>query len=177
METWTYEAQQTELQRALAGHFLQEDYNAFITLTFKGDGAVTYAHAQKTFGTFLHSLRCSLFRERSRYRMPLLPVVESYPGRPSCTGLPRAFDERTHIHCCIKLPGKPLDHVELVRDKWMGADARCGDPLVHDREGGKWFIEIADLVSMGRYVNYALKQCCADNEPVLWSFARKIQTA
>ncbi|MGH8053435.1 MAG: hypothetical protein ACREP4_05890 [Stenotrophomonas sp.] len=177
MEDWEYEARQTELQKGLASHFLQDDYNAFITLTFESEGAVSYGHAEKTFGRFMHALRCSLFKERCTYRMPLVPVIESYPGRPLCSGSPHDPIERTHIHCCIKLPGNPLDHKELVRKMWLGAGGVCGDPHVHDRDGDKWFIGIATPVAMRRYVNYSLKQCCFDHQPVLWNFARKIRTA
>lgn len=177
MEDSEYEGQQTELQKGLAGHFLQDDYNAFITLTFKSEGSVAYDYAEKAFGRFLHALRCSLFKERCTYRMPLVPVVESYPGRPLCSGVPNDSTERTHIHCCIKLPGNPLSHKELVREKWLAAGGVCGDPLVHDRDDDKWFIEIATPALMRKYVNYSLKQRCSDTQPVIWNFARKTRTA
>ncbi len=177
MEDWEYEARQTELQKGLASHFLRDDYNAFITLTFKSEDSVSYDYAEKTFGRFMHALRCSLFKERCTYRMPLVPVIESYPGRPLCSGASYDPIERTHVHCCIKLPGNPLGHKELVRKKWLGAGGVCGDPHVHDREGDKWFIEIATPAVMRKYVNYSLKQCCNDTKPVLWNFARKIRTA
>lgn len=171
------EEQQTELQRALAKHFLMENYNTFITLTFKGEAVTSYAHAQKAFGRFMHSLRCKLFKERSRYRMPLLAVVEGYPGRPMCTGPLQMPHERTHIHCCIRLPDGKSDYRELVRHCWLDADASSGDPLIIDPAGDKWFIDIPDAVSMERYVHYSLKQCRCDHEPVLWNFARRIPTA
>lgn len=177
MEDQKYEARQTELQKGLAGHFLQDDYNAFVTLTFKSEDSVSYHHAERTFGRFLHALRCSLYKERCTYRMPLIPVVESYPGRSLCSGAPYDPIERTHIHCCIKLPGNPLDHKELVREKWLAAGEVCGDPHVYDRNGDRWFIEIATPAEMRTYVNYSLKQCCSDHQPVLWNFARKIRTA
>lgn len=177
MDDQKYEAQQTELQRALAENFLQDEYNAFITLTFKSKGSVSYDDAENIFGRFMHTFRCSLFKERCTYRMPLVPVVESYPGRPLCSGAPYDPIERTHIHCCIKLPGNPLDHKELIRKTWLGADGLCGDPHVHDRSNEKWFIAIATPALMRRYVNYSLKQCCSDHHPVLWNFARKIRTA
>ena len=176
MQNEEYEGQQTELQRGLAAYFLQEDYNAFITLTFKSEDSVSYDYAAKTFGRFMHALRCSLFKERCTYRMPMVPVIESYPGRPLCSGAPYDPNERTHIHCCIKLPGNPSDHKELVRKKWLGAGGVCGDPLVHDREGDKWFIELATPAAMRTRVNYSLKQCCSDTKPVLWDFTRKIRT-
>ncbi len=171
-----YEGQQNELQKGLASYFLQDDYNAFITLTFKSEDSVSYEHAAKTFGRFMHALRCSLFKERCTYRMPMVPVIESYPGRPLCSGAPYDSTERTHIHCCIKLPGNPLNHKELVRKKWLGAGGVCGDPLVHDRRGDKWFIELATPAEMRKRVNYSLKQCCSDTRPVLWDFTRKIRT-
>lgn len=177
MKNFENTGQQTELQKALANHFLMEDYNAFITLTFKGEAAVSYAHAEKAFGRFIHALRCTLFKERSKYRMPLLAVVESYPGRPMCNGLPQGLEERTHIHCCIKLPSQEVDLRGLVRTAWLDAGTTSGDPLVSDPSGNKWFIEIDDQTSMDRYVNYSLKQCSCDHEPVLWKFARNTPTA
>lgn len=177
MEETNYEAQQTELQKQLAGHFLQDEYNAFVTLTFKSEESVGYGYAEKTFGRFMHALRCSLFKERCTYRMPMVPVIESYPGRLLCSGTSYDPIERTHIHFCIKLPGNPQDHKELVRRSWLGAGAVCGDPSVHDKKDDKWFIELTTPVLVKKYVNYSLKQCCMDSEPVLWSFARKIPTA
>lgn len=74
MEEWEYEARQTDLQKGLAGYFLRDEYNAFITLTFESEVPVSYDHAKKTFGRFMHGLRCSLFKERCTYRMPMVPV-------------------------------------------------------------------------------------------------------
>ncbi|WP_313231381.1 hypothetical protein [Stenotrophomonas acidaminiphila] len=177
MEDWEYEARQTELQKGLASHFLQDNYNAFITLTFRSEGSVSYEYAEKTFGRFMHALRCSLFKERCAYRMPLVPVVESYPGRPLCSGAPSDPIERTHIHCCIKLPGNPLGHKELVQKRWLGAGGACGDPEIYCPNGEDWYIPLYTPVLMRKYVNYSLKQCCSDHQPVLWNFARKIRTA
>lgn len=177
MEDSEYEERQTELQRGLASHFLQDNYNAFITLTFRSEDSVSYDYAEKTFGRFMHALRCSLFKERCTYRMPLVPVVESYPGRPLCSGAPCDPIERTHIHCCIKLPGNPLDHKELVRKRWLGAGGVCGDPQIYCPNGEDWYIPLYTPAVMRKYVNYSLKQCCSDHQPVLWNFARKIRTA
>ena len=177
MQNDEYVELQSELQKELARHFLQDDYNAFITLTFKSEDSVSYDYAKKTFGRFMHALRCNLFKERCTYRMPMVPVIESYPGRPLCSGAPYDPNERTHIHCCIKLPGNPLDHKEMVRKKWLGAGGVCGDPLVYDPSGDNWFIELNTNAAATAYVNYSLKQCRVDHEPVLWNFARKIRTA
>lgn len=172
-----YEAQQTDLQKALARHFLQEGYNAFVTLTFRAENSVSYLDARKVFGRFMHGARCSLYKERSTYRMPLLPVMESYPGRPLCSGFPVDPNERTHFHCCINLPGSPQDHKDLIRRAWVDASGVCGDPKIYCPNSDQWFIEIATPVEMRRYVNYSLKQCRYDHEPVLWDFTRKIRTA
>lgn len=178
MKESEYEESQNELQKVLADHFLVEDYNAFITLTYKSEDSVSYEYAKKTFGRFLHALRTNLYKESCTYRMPVVPVVESYPGRRLCSGLPADSIERTHIHCCIKLPGNPKDHMELVRKVWLSSGRHCGDPKIYcPKDEDNWFIEIMTTKLMKIYVNYSLKQCCYDHEPVLWNFARKRQTA
>ena len=161
---------QTELQKALAEGFLQDDYNAFITLTYKTEGSVSYAYARRTFGRFMHAVRCSLYKETCTYRMPLVPVVESYPGRPLCSGAPYFPTERTHIHFCIKLPGNPLDHKEMIRRKWLDAGGACGDPSVYCPNGENWYIPLSEPAEIEAYVNYLLKQCCTDSEPLLLDF-------
>lgn len=176
MDDQEYEARQTKLQKALASHFLRDDYNAFITLTFRSEDSVSYYYAEKCFGRFMHSLRCSLFKKKCTYRMPVVPVVESYPGRPLCSGAPHDPTERTHIHCCIKLPGNPLDHKELVRASWLGAGSVCGDPRIYCPDDESWYIPLHTPESMRKRVNYSLKQCCVDHQPVLWKFAREIRT-
>lgn len=177
MEENQYELSQTKLQRALSEHFIKDDYNVFVTLTFKAADSVSYHYAQKSFGRFIHAIRCSLYKESCTYRMPLVAVVESYPGRSLCSEIPYHPNERTHIHFCIKLPGNPLDQKELVRRSWLDAGGQCGDPKVYCPNSDQWFVPIATQCEMKKYVNYSLKQCRTDHEPVLWKFARKLPTA
>lgn len=129
------------------------------------------------FGASCHALRCSLFKERCSCRMPLVRVIQSYPRRQLCSGASYESINRTHIHRCIKLSGNPVDYKELVRENWLDAGGVCGDPDVYDRDDDRWFTEIVTPAVMRKHVNYSLKQCCSDTQPVHWNFARNIRTA
>ncbi len=141
-----------------------------VTLTFSGDEGVTYGFAEKAFGVFAHKLKCHLFGKNSKKRIAMCPIVEDYGSEVMWSTSPAGVRQGTHIHCLMRLPGRPADHRDVVRRFWRASGARCGDPKVNCPGKDTWFVEMATQQDREKLTNYALKKCEADIDGILVKF-------
>lgn len=167
MSNEKYEASQTALQMELSNWLQQGEPNAFITYSFRTP--VSYEKAIKAFGTHAHALKRHFFGNNSKRRLSMVPVVEKFHKGESYGALEKP-EEGIHIHCLIRLPQQPKDHMEMVRSAWIEADPACGDPSIYCPNGDDWFLELNTSEAARRLINYALKTCTQDTAPVLWKF-------
>lgn len=161
------EARKIDLQMTTAKWLRSGNHNAFVTLTFRDEGKVSYAYAERTFGRFINSLRGALFGKRSKRRLALVPVIEGY-DRSSFYRTRN--DLHIHIHCLIQLPGTPREHMSTVAELWKGTDRRCGDPDVYCPNSNDWFLTPDSDDFKDKVTTYSLKTCGADTDAILWKY-------
>lgn len=170
MEDTDSTTSRTALQVQAADWLLREEHNVMVTLTFSGDGGVSYKLAEKAFGTFAHKLKCHLFGRSSKKRIALCPIVEDYGTEMMWSTSPAGVRQGTHIHCLMRLPGSPMCHKDMVRRLWRASGHRCGDPRVNCPGKDDWYVEIGTDCDRVELTNYALKKCDDSTDGILVKF-------
>jgi hypothetical protein len=160
----------TEMQRQAAEWLLRGEPNVVVTLTFDTEEGVSYKFAEEVFGTFAHKLKCHLFSKKSKKRIPMCPSVEHYGREMMWKTSAPGVRQGTHIHCLMRLPGNPMDYMEVVRKLWVSSNSLCGNPKVNCPNNDDWFKELATEESRRRMTNYALKTCGNNFDAVLVKF-------
>lgn len=160
----------TEFQRQTANWLRTAEHNVMVTLTFSGDTGVTYKLAEKAFGRFAHKLKCHLFGEKSKKRIPMCPIVEDFGGEMMWSTSAAGTRQGTHIHCLMRLPDSPTTYKEVVRKLWRSSGTLCGDPNRNCPNSNDWFIELDDDCKKNELTQYVLKKCDDNLDGVLVMF-------
>lgn len=72
--------------------------------------------------------------------------------------LERTTLDEPHFHILFRLGEDVEASKTLLREIWINvARGVCGDPLVHDKTGDKWFMEISNPEDRRRIIEYVLK--------------------
>ena len=160
---------QTPLQAKTRDWILEMDPNVFITFTFRAENGVSYDQANKIYGKFASKMRIRFFPKNSKRRLLMVPVVEGYGKNRTCSETSKR-EERTHIHCLMRLPGDPMLYMEAIRKLWVSSSRACGNPNIYCPSDKRWFVSLVTLEDKINFTNYALKTCGQDTEAVLWKF-------
>lgn len=164
-----YENKQTKMQTDARDWLLRVEPNVFVTLTFNSEMGVNGECARRVFGTFAHKLKCQLFGKNSKKRIGMCPVIEGSDAEGESLDA-EGRREQTHIHCLMRLPGNPMDYMEMVGRFWMESSRFCGNPKVYCPNNNDWFLEISSSEKRRALTNYVLKTCSIDIDAVLHEF-------
>lgn len=164
-----YEEKQTKIQTDARDWLLRVEPNVFVTLTFNSGMGVDDKCARRVFGTFAHKLKCQLFGRNSKKRIGMCPVIEGSDAEGESSNA-KGRREQTHIHCLMKLPGKPMDYMEMVCRLWVESSEVCGNPKIYCPKSNDWFLEISTNEKRRALTNYVLKTCSLDIDAVLLDF-------
>lgn len=164
-----YEEKQTKTQTDAREWLLRVEPNVFVTLTFKSEMGVERDYAEKVFGTFMHKLKCQLFGRNSKKRIWMCAVIEGNDAEGASSNA-EGCREQTHIHCLMRLPGNPMDYMEMVSRFWVESSQICGNPKIYCPNNNNWFLEISNSEKRRALTNYVLKTCSMDIDAVLHDF-------
>lgn len=150
-----------KIEEAWTGRLLKEEWNLFVTFTFKNE--ISFEHIHGVYGRFAVNLRKHVYGKNSKKRVPMFPVIEG--ELPDDT----MFLERRHIHVLLNLQSSIAQSRELLRELWMAASTHCGDPDVacseQDKDG--WCLAIFTKAYRRNRVSYILKQAKFNSDRIM----------
>lgn len=150
----------TPYQKAFDSWISRCEWNCMITLTFNSrSGGITREQAAARFGKLIRSLSARKYGGRSRKKIANASFIEL------------TTKEVPHIHSMMKLCNTAEENKKLIRALWIDVHQSCGDPSEHDREGGKWYIEIVDEKNRDNLRRYLTKECKHNAEGFLEKYA------
>jgi len=126
----------------------QGSYNCMVTLTFRPTGRYKQdEYAEKLLGRLVSRYMKATRPRKCKRRIAMAPILE------------RTTLDEPHFHILLRLGDEDVNATKtLFRDIWVDVEPGvCGDPLVHDKKGDKWFKVIATPEDRIRAIEYVLK--------------------
>lgn len=125
------------------------EFDCMVTLTFCPQGSPIHDDlAEKTLGRLVSKYMKATRPRKSKRKVVMAPFLE------------RTTLDEPHFHILLRRDSDVETTKKLLREIWTKLDSNiCGDPLVHDKKGDKWFKEIATPHDRRCITEYVTKWC------------------
>lgn len=125
------------------------EFDCMVTLTFRPqDGRVHDELAEKMLGKLVSRYMKATRPRKCKRKVVMAPFLE------------RTTLDEPHFHILFRLGADVETSKKLLREIWIKLNPNlCGDPLVHNKRGDKWFKEIATPHDRLCITDYVTKWC------------------